>query len=114
MIEASSSVLDVARRAEEAPGSCHFRSRLTSTTVCHVQVLRVGAWSVRKLPENPDIPLAWQQVCVQWFCIACARLCREHSPKRLARQCQVYLNEDEGRVEARGQEVVWQLGGGLA
>ncbi|CAE6972705.1 unnamed protein product [Symbiodinium natans] len=39
MIEASSSVLDVARRAEE--------------------VLRVGAWSVRKLPENPDIPLVY-------------------------------------------------------
>ncbi|CAE7215882.1 unnamed protein product [Symbiodinium pilosum] len=39
MGQASSAVLDLARMAEE--------------------VLRVGAWSVRKLPENPDIPLVY-------------------------------------------------------
>mmetsp|Transcript_60372 Transcript_60372/g.124931 ORF Transcript_60372/g.124931 Transcript_60372/m.124931 type:complete len:293 (+) Transcript_60372:47-925(+) len=39
MLQASSAVLELARRAEE--------------------VLRVGLWSVRKLPENPDIPLVY-------------------------------------------------------
>jgi len=39
MVQASSKVLELARRAEE--------------------VLHVGAWSVRKLPDNPEIPLVY-------------------------------------------------------
>ena len=58
MLQASPAVLDLAGRAQEAAVERSEGIAASASSQLPSQVLRVGAWSVRKLPENPEIPLA--------------------------------------------------------